>query len=118
MNKRITELRKVTTERGNVISLVNTAGETLRKVYVRNGRNCADINGTYSYLPDDLSKVETVTINGEMYIKTHSYYNERYEINGFVITDLSDNYLIWKNGKVVKRTESLEKAVTFTEGGV
>ena len=37
------------------------------KVYKRNGMNCIDINGTYTYLPDDLSKVAGKWIDGEFY---------------------------------------------------
>jgi hypothetical protein len=37
------------------------------KVYKRNGMNCVDLNGTYTYLPDDLSKVAGKWVGGEFY---------------------------------------------------
>jgi len=37
------------------------------KVYKRDDMNCVDLNGTYTYLPDDLSKVPGKWINGEYY---------------------------------------------------
>jgi len=37
------------------------------KVYKRNGMNCVDLNGTFTYLPDDLSLVPGKWINGEYY---------------------------------------------------
>jgi hypothetical protein len=40
----------------------------LKKVYKRNGLNCVDMNGTYTYLPDDLSKVNGQYIAGEFYV--------------------------------------------------
>lgn len=43
--------------------------EMLKKVYKRNGRNCVDMNDTYTYLPDDLTKVNAICIDGEYYIK-------------------------------------------------
>lgn len=42
----------------------------LEKVYKRNGMNCVNINGTYTYLPQDLRKVNGVFIDGEFYIQT------------------------------------------------
>ena len=38
------------------------------KVYKRNGLNCVDANGTYTYLPDDLNLVDGEWINGEYYV--------------------------------------------------
>lgn len=35
------------------------------KVYKRNGMNCVDLNGTYTYLPNDLGKVPGKWIDGE-----------------------------------------------------
>jgi hypothetical protein len=41
----------------------------LIKVYKRNGLNCIDMNGTYTYLPDNLSLVDGEYIDGEYYAK-------------------------------------------------
>lgn len=40
---------------------------TKTKVYKRNGLNCVDMNGTYTYLPDDLSLIRGEWIDGEYY---------------------------------------------------
>ena len=42
----------------------------LAKVYKRNGLNCVDLNGTYTYLPDDLSLIPGEWIDGEYYCET------------------------------------------------
>ena len=39
----------------------------LLKVYKRNGLNCVDMNGTYTYLPDDPKLFNGIEIDGEMY---------------------------------------------------
>ena len=39
------------------------------KVYKRNGMNCVDLNSTYMYLPDDLSKVTGKWVGGKYYIE-------------------------------------------------
>ncbi len=43
--------------------------DNLQKVYKRNKLNCVDLNGTYTYLPDDLSKVDGVYVDGEFYAR-------------------------------------------------
>lgn len=42
---------------------------TKTKVYKRNGLNCADMNDTYTYLPDDLSLIRGEWIDGEYYVE-------------------------------------------------
>lgn len=42
----------------------------LKKVYKRNGLNCVDMNGSYTYLPDNLNLVEGEWVKGEFYIRT------------------------------------------------
>ena len=42
---------------------------TRAKVYKRNGLNCADTNGTYTYLPDDLNLVRGEWIDDEYYVE-------------------------------------------------
>lgn len=40
------------------------------EVYKKNGLNCVDMNGTQTYLPDDLSLVGAVEIEGNYFIPT------------------------------------------------
>jgi hypothetical protein len=42
----------------------------LLKVYKRSGLNCVDMNGCYTYLPDDLSKIVGKYIDDEFYVET------------------------------------------------
>ena len=39
------------------------------KVYTRDEMNCVDLNGTYTYLPNDLTKVPGKWVDGEYYIE-------------------------------------------------
>lgn len=41
----------------------------LLPVYKRNGLNCVDMNNSYTYLPNDLSKVNAVLVDGKWFIK-------------------------------------------------
>jgi len=49
---------------------ITVAPKEYAKVYKRNGMNCVDLNGTQTYLPDDLSKVPGKWIDGEYYSET------------------------------------------------
>lgn len=46
----------------------NKTCDGFQKVYKRNGLNCVDGNNGYTYLPDDLSKVGAIQIDGEFYV--------------------------------------------------
>ena len=55
----------ITQSQSEVFTVVHIC--EVAKVYKRNGMNCVDLNGTYTYLPDDLSMVHGKWIDGEFY---------------------------------------------------
>lgn len=55
----------ITQSQSEVFTVVHI--REVAKVYKRRGINCVDLNGTYTYLPDDLSKVPGKWIDGEYY---------------------------------------------------
>lgn len=45
----------------------------------------------------------------------NAHYQNRWENNGFIITELTDRcFIVWKNKEVVKTTHTLEEAEAFT----
>ena len=55
----------ITQSQSEVFTVVHI--REVAKVYKRDGMNCVDLNGTYTYLPDDLSVVPGKWIDGEYY---------------------------------------------------
>jgi len=55
----------ITQSQSEVFTVVHI--RKIAKVYKRDGMNSVDLNGTYTYLPDDLSKVPGQWIDGEYY---------------------------------------------------